>query len=170
MDTTLQAGTKIRTFEDATYRKVSWRLVPFLMVCFLIAYLDRVNVGFAKLQMSQQLGFSETVYGLGANALEAVSNGTSDGLRLAVNVGAMLLVFTAMVAFVNWLLSREGQLELQKFGRTDAHNSRRIHIPTDAVDPYNRLEEGKKYFDLARPEYQDLTSIFKLVKEVLPQK
>ena len=66
MDTTLQAGTKIRTFEDATYRKVSWRLVPFLMVCFLIAYLDRVNVGFAKLQMSQQLGFSETVYGLGA--------------------------------------------------------------------------------------------------------
>jgi len=66
VDTTLQAGTKIRTFEDATYRKVSWRLVPFLMVCFLIAYLDRVNVGFAKLQMSQQLGFSETVYGLGA--------------------------------------------------------------------------------------------------------
>ncbi|WP_316153934.1 MFS transporter [Cupriavidus sp. BIC8F] len=66
MDTTLQAGEKIRTFEDATYRKVSWRLVPFLMVCFLIAYLDRVNVGFAKLQMSQQLGFSETVYGLGA--------------------------------------------------------------------------------------------------------
>ncbi len=66
MDTTLQAGSKIRTFEEATYRKVSWRLVPFLMVCFLIAYLDRVNVGFAKLQMSQQLGFSETVYGLGA--------------------------------------------------------------------------------------------------------
>jgi CNT family concentrative nucleoside transporter len=42
---------------------------------------------------------------LGANALEAISNGTSDGLRLAVNVGAMLLVFTAMVAFVNWILS-----------------------------------------------------------------
>jgi CNT family concentrative nucleoside transporter len=42
---------------------------------------------------------------LGANALEAVANGTSDGLRLAVNVGAMLLVFTAMVAFFNWVLS-----------------------------------------------------------------
>jgi CNT family concentrative nucleoside transporter len=42
---------------------------------------------------------------LGANALEAISNGTSDGLRLAVNVGAMLIVFTAMVAFVNWILS-----------------------------------------------------------------
>lgn len=42
---------------------------------------------------------------IGANALEAVANGTTDGLRLAVNVGAMLLVFTAMIAFVNWILS-----------------------------------------------------------------
>jgi hypothetical protein len=62
------------------------------------------------------------------------------------------------------------QLALQKLGRPDAHNSRRIDIPKDDVDSYNRLEEGKKYFDLARPEYQDLTPIFKLVKEVLPQK
>ncbi len=42
---------------------------------------------------------------IGANALEAIANGPSDGLRLAVNVGAMLLVFTAMIAFANWLLS-----------------------------------------------------------------
>lgn len=42
---------------------------------------------------------------LGANALEAIANGTTDGLRLAINVGAMLLVFTAMVAFINWILS-----------------------------------------------------------------
>ncbi|KAB1073670.1 MFS transporter [Methylobacterium planeticum] len=53
-------------FVEQTYTKVFWRLVPFLMLCYVIAYLDRVNVGFAKLQMSQQLGFSETVYGLGA--------------------------------------------------------------------------------------------------------
>ena len=59
---------------------------------------------------------------------------------------------------------------LQKFGRPDAHNSRRIDIPKDDVDAYNRLDEGKKYFDLAKPEYQDVTLIFKLVKEVLPQK
>jgi hypothetical protein len=50
-----------------------------------------------------------------------------------------------------------------------AHNSRRIDIPKDD-DSYNWLEPGKKYFDLAKPEYQDLTPIFKLVKEVLPQK
>jgi CNT family concentrative nucleoside transporter len=42
---------------------------------------------------------------IGANALEAVANGTTDGLKLAVNVGAMLLVFTALIAFANWMLS-----------------------------------------------------------------
>ncbi|MBU9195053.1 MULTISPECIES: MFS transporter [Burkholderia] len=51
---------------DATYKKVFWRIVPFLMLCYVVAYLDRVNVGFAKLQMSQDLAFSETVFGLGA--------------------------------------------------------------------------------------------------------
>jgi len=53
-------------FEAATYRKVSWRLIPFLLLCYVVAYLDRVNVGFAKLQMLGDLKFSETVYGLGA--------------------------------------------------------------------------------------------------------
>ncbi|MBB3015218.1 MFS transporter [Cupriavidus alkaliphilus] len=54
------------TFETRTYAKVVKRLIPFLMLCYLGAYLDRVNVGFAKLQMLSDLQFSETVYGLGA--------------------------------------------------------------------------------------------------------
>jgi D-galactonate transporter len=53
-------------FEEATYRKVAWRLIPLLLLCYVVAYLDRVNVGFAKLQMVNDLHFSETVYGLGA--------------------------------------------------------------------------------------------------------
>ncbi len=53
-------------FEEATYRKVAWRLMPLLLACYVIAYLDRVNVGFAKLQMLEDLGFSELVYGFGA--------------------------------------------------------------------------------------------------------
>ena len=53
-------------FEDATYLKVTWRLIPLLLLCYIVAYLDRVNVGFAKLQMAGDLGFSDTVYGLGA--------------------------------------------------------------------------------------------------------
>ena len=48
------------------YGRVTWRLVPFFCLCYLAAYLDRINVGLAKLQMQQDLGFSETVYGLGA--------------------------------------------------------------------------------------------------------
>lgn len=54
------------TFEARTYAKVSRRIIPFLMLCYLGAYLDRVNVGFAKLQMLNDLRFSETIYGLGA--------------------------------------------------------------------------------------------------------
>lgn len=53
-------------FEEATYRKVAWRLIPFLLLCYVAAYLDRVNIGFAKLQMQGDLKFSDTVYGLGA--------------------------------------------------------------------------------------------------------
>ncbi|WP_144146891.1 MFS transporter [Paraburkholderia sp. BCC1884] len=52
--------------ERSVYSKVSWRLIPFLLLCYTAGYLDRVNVGFAKLQMLDQLKFSETVYGLGA--------------------------------------------------------------------------------------------------------
>ena len=51
---------------DHIYAKVTWRLLPFLMLCYVVAYLDRVNVGFARLQMLSDLHFSETVYGLGA--------------------------------------------------------------------------------------------------------
>ncbi|WP_454763070.1 MFS transporter [Cupriavidus campinensis] len=64
--TAVSAGAPDAGFEDATYRKVSWRLVPFLLLCYVVAYLDRVNVGFAKLQMLSDLKFSETIYGLGA--------------------------------------------------------------------------------------------------------
>ena len=52
--------------EERGYRKVTRRLLPVLMVCYVVAYLDRVNIGFARLQMLADLGFSETVYGLGA--------------------------------------------------------------------------------------------------------
>lgn len=52
--------------ERSTYARVTWRLLPLLFVCYVIGYLDRVNVGFAKLQMLHDLHFSEAVYGLGA--------------------------------------------------------------------------------------------------------
>src|SRR5690349_22214162 len=51
---------------DHLYAKVTRRIVPLMMLGYIAAYLDRVNVGFAKLQMLGDLKFSETVYGLGA--------------------------------------------------------------------------------------------------------
>ncbi|MBJ9976488.1 MFS transporter [Pseudomonas sp. S75] len=51
---------------DALYRRITLRLIPFIFICYLFNYLDRVNVGFAKLQMLDALKFSETIYGLGA--------------------------------------------------------------------------------------------------------
>jgi MFS transporter, ACS family, tartrate transporter len=52
--------------ETTTLAKVTKRLVPFLIVCYFVAYLDRVNVGFAALTMNQDLGLSQTAYGFGA--------------------------------------------------------------------------------------------------------
>lgn len=48
------------------YDKITWRLLPFLLLCYVFAYLDRVNIGFAKLQMQADIGLSDAAYGLGA--------------------------------------------------------------------------------------------------------
>lgn len=52
---------------DAAVRIISWRLLPLLGLVYLIAYIDRQNVSFAKLQMAQDLGLSEAAFGLGAS-------------------------------------------------------------------------------------------------------
>ncbi|PUA17667.1 MFS transporter [Glaciimonas sp. PCH181] len=67
LDLPLQKQSHYTTDEVAqTYRKVNWRLILFLFICYMMAYLDRINVGFAQLQMKGDLGFSDAVYGLGA--------------------------------------------------------------------------------------------------------
>ena len=53
-------------FGRAVLKKVTRRLIPFLFILYIVAYLDRVNVGFAQLQMKQALGFSDAAYGFGA--------------------------------------------------------------------------------------------------------
>ena len=60
------ASTPGASLLDGAYRKATWRLIPFIFVCYFFNYLDRVNVGFAKLEMLDALQLSETVYGLGA--------------------------------------------------------------------------------------------------------
>ena len=56
----------VQALERATMRRVSWRLMPFLLLAYLIAYIDRVNVGFAALQMNKAVGIDPKTYGLGA--------------------------------------------------------------------------------------------------------
>ncbi len=54
------------SFEAKTYSKVDRRLIPFLFLCYILAYLDRVNVGFAKLQMLKDLSLSDAAFAIGA--------------------------------------------------------------------------------------------------------
>lgn len=55
-----------KALEAATMRAVSWRLMPFLLAAYIICYIDRVNVGFASLQMNKAVGIDPKTYGLGA--------------------------------------------------------------------------------------------------------
>ena len=82
------------------YSRVTWRIVPVLFACYVIAYLDRINIGFAKLQMKSDLGFSDATYGLGAGIFfigyflfEVPSN------LLLVRIGARKTVTRIMVVW-----------------------------------------------------------------------
>jgi MFS family permease len=52
--------------DDKVFGKCAWRLIPFMMLLYIVNYLDRVNVGFAALTMNKDLGFSPSVFGFGA--------------------------------------------------------------------------------------------------------
>ena len=70
-----------RVVRDQLYRKVAWRLIPFLLACYTVAIIDRFNIGFAKLQFLQDLKMNDAIFGLAAGifsigyvALEVPSN------------------------------------------------------------------------------------------------
>jgi MFS transporter, ACS family, tartrate transporter len=60
------AASNVAIDGRALYRRITWRLIPYLFLLYIVAYVDRVNVGFAAIDMKRQLGFSDTVYGTGA--------------------------------------------------------------------------------------------------------
>ncbi|HEX8541764.1 MAG TPA: MFS transporter [Pseudomonas sp.] len=65
----LNAGStpaQIADAEKSLVRKVAWRLMPLIMVCYLFAFFDRINISFAKFQLQADLSLSDTAYGLGA--------------------------------------------------------------------------------------------------------
>ena len=65
-EVTAAGAPRESAFEAATYRKIAFKLLPLLFAGYFLAILDRVNVGFAKLQMASDLSLSDTVYGFGA--------------------------------------------------------------------------------------------------------
>jgi len=66
MKTVVTGAAGMELLEQRTIAKVSARLVPFLIVCYFVAYLDRVNVSFAALTMNKDLGLSASAFGFGA--------------------------------------------------------------------------------------------------------
>ena len=97
---TTTAGDAADTLGRSTLAKVSWRLLPFLLLLYIVAWLDRVNIGFAALQMNADLGFSATVYGFGAGVFfigyalfEVPSN------LILVRVGARLWIARIMITW-----------------------------------------------------------------------
>lgn len=63
----MEATNKDINLETATVRKVTWRLIPFLMVCYLLAFIDRGNIGMAALQMNHDIGISPQVFGFASS-------------------------------------------------------------------------------------------------------
>ena len=62
---TTSPSAPITELEAATMRKITFRLLPFLMLCYFIAFVDRVNAGFAAIEMNKDIGLSAAAFGLG---------------------------------------------------------------------------------------------------------
>ncbi|MBB5369280.1 MULTISPECIES: MFS transporter [unclassified Janthinobacterium] len=94
------AATATDQVREGAYRKVTLHLIPFIFICYLFNYLDRVNVGFAKLQMLDALQWSESVYGLGAGIffIGYVASGVPSNLLLH-KLGARKVIGTLMIAW-----------------------------------------------------------------------
>ncbi|MBV6290380.1 MFS transporter [Pseudomonas aegrilactucae] len=100
---------------DATHSTITWRLMPLLLVCYLFAHLDRINIGFAKMQMSSDLHFSDTVYGFGAGlffiayALFGVpSNMALDRVGPRRWIATLMIVWGALSTGMLWVESASG--------------------------------------------------------------
>ena len=65
--TSANSHALVSEIERRTMRKVAWRIVPFLILCYFIAYVDRVNIGFAALTMNADIGLTQTAFGIGGS-------------------------------------------------------------------------------------------------------
>jgi iron(III) transport system substrate-binding protein len=111
--------------------------------------------------------------GLPVNDMDMVD--WKEGAHISSGGGSLGLIKggphpNAAKVFINWFLSRRGQIALQKYEdlyNEDPPNSRRIDIPKDMLPSTSRLVEGRRYFDFSDPKYSDMTPIFQLAKEFM---
>ncbi|RMQ43424.1 MFS transporter [Pseudomonas cichorii] len=115
MSTANTADSPSQAEHDRTHGIVTWRLMPLLLICYLFAHLDRINIGFAKMQMSADLHFSDTVYGLGAGlffiayALFGVpSNMALDRVGPRRWIASLMVVWGMLSTGMLWVESASG--------------------------------------------------------------
>src|ERR1700751_5793411 len=95
------------------FRKAAWRLIPFLILCYVIAFLDRVNFGFAALTMNKELGLTAEMFGFGAGIFffgyfmfEVPSNLILERIGARRWIARIMIswgVISASFAFVPWI-------------------------------------------------------------------
>ena len=104
------------------------------------------------------------------------TNAWKEGGAITASPGSLSVINraphpNAAKLFVNWLLSRDGQLAVQKLGDpNDPPNSRRMDIPKDELPPHSRLVEGRKYLDIGHPALSDMKPVLQLIKDASEQK
>lgn len=115
-------------FAKALQLRLRWRLLPFLFLLYVVAYLDRINVGFAALQMKDQLGFSDAVYGFGAGIFfvgyflfQVPSNMVLERVGARRWIGA-LMVLWGVISAAMFLVHSAGSFYTLRFllGATEA--------------------------------------------------
>ena len=99
-----------KTLKEITYSKVTMRLIPLLFLCYFVAYLDRVNVSFAKLQMLDDLKLSDTVNGFGSGIFfigyfifEVPSNVILHRMGARVGIARIMIIWGLISSSMTWV-------------------------------------------------------------------
>src|SRR5215213_3157330 len=137
--------------EKQTMRRVSWRLMPFLTLAYLLCYIDRVNVGFAALQMNKAVGIDPKTYGLGAGIffigyfiLEVPSNLALERFGARTWIARIMLTWGIVSAAFALIGGPTSFLMLRSAGRGGGRVLPRRHPVSDLLVPGGIPRQGRR--------------------------
>ena len=143
--------------ERAVMSKVTWRLIPFMFLLYIINYLDRVNVGFAKLQMQGALHFSEAIFGagmgiffLGYFILEIPSNLIMERIGARIWMARIMVTWGAIAAAISPATVQSGPNMIRKSCGPNRASTNVGTSPTNARPPAARRKKRFASPDLSR--------------------